>query len=1073
MFSRLPTGLNHRTPLGKRTLKMEDPWGQEPPEPESDPWGEQIAEATGADNQTADNTSKSDDEQTKEAIDKLDEDASADSGPGVQPPVASEVPETSNSNDDGGDEWGSIPTEFVDHDEPAPETEEQRLAREAEEKAAAEAAARKEAEAKAQAEAEAKAQAEAAARIQAAERRRVARLEYEEKRKAAVRIQSRARGTYGRRKIKMEKDQTQAATKLQARIRGKQARKKIKDEETAAVAIQARVRGRQQRTSKERAEKDRAAARIQARARGRKARAQRMREDAAIKKIQAIERGRQTRKGMKQRDFSKGPSLINATVKGEDTTVVVQSKGGRKSPGFFQSTKSRLYEYPTAETLVADTGMQTQLLPPDAPPKTPNVIMTTKDVLHTYAKGIAVLFKAYSSKNGLNKAGSKPTFDAIRNSSATVDRAAFSQLCAHFHLSAPRQKKRLNARGKRLRPNADGWYRLWSQLPTEDGGNPQAFKISQDIRNINVQEIAKAANVDAGNRSEKKASGSLRNPKNRRALMRERRKRIGGQSSKSLEEGACLAIRFGQTVETAGLVASIDVLPEDVNTPPTLSDDGEIPMATSAILAIFNMASGSEHNYLGLDAAGLGQALAAIAYDGVRRLIPAEHLIRSEMRRNTARMSFFRQVLPTVSKFRWKPQFRHYTDFPCIKEYYEKLLRRQRRESRTHFTKSHRVFARVTKPWVPDMPTQRIAQNAYRRLYKGRRRKDGTPTRMFQQGGLELKKGDVVELVYRRTSAEQEEHIANLRDLSLDPLFGLVGPGRFLERPPAASTDGSLVKQRSGDWWLGSLVSYKGEAVEPGSMSGWLPASTVTVVKIEDLQISEDTAATMLQSATRGHLCRELNKKRWGACAKIQKLARGMIQRARFVRGKYVLRGVAEAIIAKRLMNLSKAQCTAAVFNRMRVGAATQLRRRIMAHNNGFSFGENNSSSVAWRVDELENDLQADEAILQKEINKTFQNCSDEFGIIRKDLTPAEQREVECKKLLIPAPVVEGDLMGRGGSRVGGDGERIGGLPKIDTQRDNVYAEDAGHVGLDSENMDTGLDEAESNWLDSIGKFHS
>ena len=49
----------------------------------------------------------------------------------------------------------------------------------------------------------------------------------------------------------------------------------------------------------------------------------------------------------------------------------------------------------------------------------------------------------------------------------------------------------------------------------------------------------------------------------------------------------------------------------------------------------------------------------------------------------------------------------------------------------------------------------------------------------------------------------------------MDPRFGLVGPGRLLERAPPTSTD-SLVRLRPGDWWLGSLVSYKGELIEEG-----------------------------------------------------------------------------------------------------------------------------------------------------------------------------------------------------------------------------------------------------------------
>ena len=681
--------------------------------------------------------------------------------------------EVDDQDGEDGDGWGDVPADGFegDSEDETTETEEQRLVREAEEQAAAAAeVARLEAEA-ARAQREAEAQEAAAARIQAAERKRIARLEYEEKKRAAVKIQSRARGRYGRKKIKIEKDQSEAATKLQARIRGSQARKKITDQEQAATAIQARIRGRQSRTQKERDEKNKAAARIQARARGRKARAQRIREDAAIARIQAIERGRQTRKGINQRDFSKGPSLTNAKVDGVDTT---RSSGddngrGRRSPGFYQSTRPRVYEFPTDETLVADTGMQTQLLPPDAPPKTPLIVISTTDVLETYGKGLVAMFKAYSAKNGLNKAGNKPTFDAIRNSTTTIDRAAFSQLCTHFHLIAPRQKKRRNAKGRRIRPTAEGWYRLWSQLPTEDDDNAAAFALSRDIRIINVQSITRAATGEPGRRGDRlrgkgsssKGSaatrGSLRNPRNRRSLMRERRKRTQGQNSSSLDESACLSIRFGQTVETAGMVASVDVLPDDVNTPPTLSDAGEIPMAQSAILAIFNLASGAENSYLGLDQEGLGKALAAIAHDGVRRLIPAEHLIRAEMRKNTARMAFFRQVLPTVTRLRWKPQFRHLTDFTEIAQYYDKALRKQRREARTHFTRAHQVFARVIKPWVPDPNNQRIAQNACRMIYKGARREDGTPVRPFQNGGVELNDEDVVRVMYRRTAAEQEE----------------------------------------------------------------------------------------------------------------------------------------------------------------------------------------------------------------------------------------------------------------------------------------------------------------------------
>ena len=147
----------------------------------------------------------------------------------------------------------------------------------------------------------------------------------------------------------------------------------------------------------------------------------------------------------------------------------------------------------------------------------------------------------------------------------------------------------------------------------------------------------------------------------------------------------------------------------------------------------------------------------------------------------------------------------------------------------------------------------------------------------------------------------------NLKFLDLDPRFGLAGPGRFLEKDPSNARE--QVKRRPGDWFLGMLVSYKGELIEEGTMSGWFPASSVEVVNIEaDMEMYEEEAAEMMQAACRGHLLRNKQYIRWNACSTIQKIARGMVQRRRFQRAKYVLRGVAEAIISKRLMSLTKAQ---------------------------------------------------------------------------------------------------------------------------------------------------------------------
>lgn len=527
-------------------------------------------------------------------------------------------------------------------------------------------------------------------------------------------------------------------------------------------------------------------------------------------------------------------------------------------------------------------------------------------------------------------------------------------------------------------PNAEGWYKLWSLLPSNEG--EAGYNIAADIRMVNIQEIARAATGEPLKRRNRGPNGrSIRSvPKSQR---------VRDDSSEA-------AIRFGQTVETSGVVASVDVLPDDINTPPTISDNGEIPMTANTILKIFNSCSGEDNNFLGLDVNGLGEALGSIAYDGVRRLIPAEHLIRAEMKKNTARLAFFRQVLPTLSKLKWKPQFRHYMDFKNIKVFYEKSLRRQRRETRTHYTRSHHIFARVTKSWVPDTPTQRLAMTACKKFYKGSRKEDGSPVRLFQQGGMEINKDDVVHVICRRSSSEHEAHVENLKFLDLDPRFGLAGPGRFLEKDPSNARE--QVKRRPGDWFMGMLVSYKGELIEEGTMSGWFPASSVEVVNIEaDMEMYEEEAAEMMQAACRGHLLRNKQYIRWNACSTIQKIARGMVQRRRFQRAKYVLRGVAEAIISKRLMSLTKAQCAAALFNRMRMGAETQLRRRIMENNHGFAFGESANSAVKWSVNELETDLKQDAMLMETAASRSMYPT----GGIKKTLTRDEERAIQRNKL--------------------------------------------------------------------------
>ena len=116
-------------------------------------------------------------------------------------------------------------------------------------------------------------------------------------------------------------------------------------------------------------------------------RAEKAREQAAIAKIQAMERGRQTRKNCNvSLSGSDQAGEFAKTEKGGHAIDTTQTMAGDQ--GYFQnSSEPREYIFPSQNILVADTGIQTQLLPPDAPPRTPNVIIGMPDVLETYAKG--------------------------------------------------------------------------------------------------------------------------------------------------------------------------------------------------------------------------------------------------------------------------------------------------------------------------------------------------------------------------------------------------------------------------------------------------------------------------------------------------------------------------------------------------------------------------------------------------------------------------------------------------------------------------------------------------------------
>ena len=107
---------------------------------------------------------------------------------------------------------------------------------------------------------------------------------------------------------------------------------------------------------------------------------------------------------------------------------------------------------------------------------------------------------------------------------------------------------------------------------------------------VNIQEIARAATGEPGKRSNKSYRNTMSKSRSRSKISgrtSKNRKNSNDMNNGSYVQSNDASIRFGQTVETSGIVASIDVLPDDVNTPPTLSDNGEIPMTANSILRVY------------------------------------------------------------------------------------------------------------------------------------------------------------------------------------------------------------------------------------------------------------------------------------------------------------------------------------------------------------------------------------------------------------------------------------------------------------------------------------------------------
>ena len=156
----------------------------------------------------------------------------------------------------------------------------------------------------------------------------------------------------------------------------------------------------------------------------------------------------------------------------------------------------------------------------------------------------------------------------------------------------------------------------------------------------------------------------------------------------------------------------------------------------------------------------------------------------------------------------------------------------------------------------------------------------------------------------------------------------------------------------------------------------------------------------------------------------------------------------------------------------MRMGASTQLRRRIMENNHGFAFGESNSSAVKWSVSELENDLKTDEHLLSTAAEQSIYPDPNAMNAV--DLTLDDHRNIQKNKLLFTK--TKDDLI----NEERNNGTDLYSLDGVNGRNaDGNLMNDAGTMmsfdDTDKNAMwgdgeeQNGLDEDESNWLDNIG----
>ncbi len=203
----------------------------------------------------------------------------------------------------------------------------------------------------------------------------------------------------------------------------------------------------------------------------------------------------------------------------------------------------------------------------------------------------------------------------------------------------------------------------------------------------------------------------------------------------------------------------------------------------------------------------------------------------------------------------------------------------------------------------------------------------------------------------------------------------------------------------------------------------------------------KDAAACVIQAVARGMIYRSLRRQKYDAALHIQTMVRGKLQRLRFSRALAIRRAVAEMVAVNRIASLRPSQCLMAVMERIGVGSLNQLKRKLMAANRGFVYGEMTDSTIKWTTDQLDNDYIGDN-LRGSKIDMTNLFLSDNRG----SPMPGEQSPTFPS----PLPSPSADATGLGADFGANMLEDCG----DDTEGDGNWLDSMGIHGQPEENKD-------------------